>query len=72
LPKDIEQALNKRQNGRRAKTDGEAMFTLTSQDIHGIICDDTFSYDKEIRVYEESAPTLRNSSQKIKVIEEAE
>lgn len=27
----------KRQNGRRFKTDGEPMFTLTSQDRHGIV-----------------------------------
>ena len=29
--------LEKRQNGRRFKTDGEPMFTLTSQDRHGIV-----------------------------------
>lgn len=29
--------LEKRQNGRRAKEDEDAMFTLTAQDIHGII-----------------------------------
>jgi len=28
--------VNKRQNGRRFKEDGEPMFTLTSQDKHGI------------------------------------
>lgn len=28
--------LNKRQNGRRFKTDGEPMFTLTAQDRHGV------------------------------------
>jgi DNA (cytosine-5)-methyltransferase 1 len=28
--------MNKRQNGRRMKEDGEAMFTLTSQDRHGL------------------------------------
>lgn len=28
---------NKRQNGRRFKTDGEPMFTLTAQDRHGIV-----------------------------------
>src|SRR5690625_439006 len=28
--------LNKRQNGRRFKDDGEPMFTLTSQDRHGV------------------------------------
>ncbi len=29
--------INKRQNGRRAKHDDEEMFTLTTQDIHGVI-----------------------------------
>lgn len=29
--------VNKRQNGRRFKEDGEPMFTLTSQDKHGVI-----------------------------------
>ena len=29
--------LQKRQNGRRLKTDGEPMFTLTSQNRHGIV-----------------------------------
>lgn len=28
--------LEKRQNGRRMKNDGEPMFTLTSQDLHGV------------------------------------
>jgi DNA (cytosine-5)-methyltransferase 1 len=27
----------KRQNGRRFKTDGEAMFTLAAQDVHGVM-----------------------------------
>jgi DNA (cytosine-5)-methyltransferase 1 len=31
------QRVNKRQNGRRSKEDEEAMFTLTSQDQHGVI-----------------------------------
>ncbi len=29
--------LEKRQNGRRLKEDGEPMFTLTGQDIHGVL-----------------------------------
>ena len=29
--------LNKKQNGRRFKTDGEPMFTLTAQDRHGVV-----------------------------------
>ncbi|WP_426392497.1 DNA (cytosine-5-)-methyltransferase [Mammaliicoccus sciuri] len=32
--------INKKQNGRRFKEDGEPMFTLTSQDRHGIITND--------------------------------
>ena len=32
--------LEKRQNGRRFKEPGEAMFTLTAQDIHGITYED--------------------------------
>lgn len=31
--------INKRQNGRRFKDDGEPMFTLTTQDIHGVAVD---------------------------------
>lgn len=29
--------INKRQNGRRFKNEGEPMFTLTAQDIHGVL-----------------------------------
>lgn len=32
--------IQKRQNGRRFKEDGEPMFTLTSQDKHGVLLDD--------------------------------
>ena len=32
--------LEKRQNGRRFKTNGEPMFTLTAQDQHGILIED--------------------------------
>ena len=32
--------LNKRQNGRRFKEDGEESFTLTGQDKHGVLLDD--------------------------------
>ncbi len=63
--------VEKRQNGRRAKTDEEEMFTLTAQDLHGVIIDDTFGYDKEPRVYDEASPTLRQSRQGVKVIEDA-
>lgn len=33
--------LNKRQNGRRFKDNGESMFTLTSQDRHGVLINET-------------------------------
>ena len=32
--------VNKRQNGRRFKEDGEPMFTLTAQDQHGVLLED--------------------------------
>lgn len=42
---------NKRQNGRRFKTDGEPMFTLTAQDRHGVavLRPVRTKYGKEIR-----------------------
>ena len=36
--------LNKRQNGRRFKEDGEPMFTLTAQDRHGILETNTLNF----------------------------
>ena len=39
--------LEKRQNGRRFKEDGEPMFTLTSQDRHGIL---TYDLVQKVRV----------------------
>lgn len=61
--------VDKRQNGRRAKEEEEEMFTLTAQDLHGVIIDDTFGYDG-VRTYDENSPTLRSSRQGLKVIEE--
>ena len=43
---------DKRQNGRRFKEDGEEMFTLTGQDLHGVAID---VYNKRLR---EECPTL--------------
>ncbi|GAI13874.1 unnamed protein product [marine sediment metagenome] len=55
--------INKRQHGRRFKENGEPMFTLTGQDIHGIaypeiantVCDgwlmDTKHHDKPMCYY---------------------
>lgn len=39
--------VNKRQNGRRFKTNGEPMFTLTAQDQHGILL-----RDKKLKIRE--------------------
>ncbi len=36
--------IEKRQNGRRFKEDGEPMFTLTKQDIHGVFIQDGEEY----------------------------
>lgn len=38
--------VDKRQNGRRAKNDEEEMFTLTAQDMHGVIVDNTRNRDR--------------------------
>ena len=53
---------NKRQNGRRFKSDGEPMFTLTAQDKHGILVAGKLpgNHDQNSRVYDINglAPTL--------------
>ena len=59
----------KRQNGRRFKTDGEPMFTLTAQDRHGVVVENEIkkygtiqpNYNQSGVVYETDgiAPTLR-------------
>lgn len=59
---------NKRQNGPRAKEDEREMFTITAQDIHGVIIDDTYGFGEIPRVYQEAAPTLRSSRQGLKVV----
>ena len=52
----------KRQNGRRFKSDGEPMFTLTAQDKHGILIAGKLpgNHDQNSRVYDTNglAPTL--------------
>lgn len=54
--------VEKRQNGRRFKEDGEEMFTLTAQDRHGIMIAGNLpgNHDQNSRVYESEglAPTL--------------
>ncbi|HFI0358085.1 TPA: DNA cytosine methyltransferase [Streptococcus suis] len=53
----------KRQNGRRFKTDGEPMFTLTAQDKHGVIVCGRLpgKFEMPNRVYDPNgiAPTIR-------------
>lgn len=53
---------NKRQNGRRFKTDGEPMFTLTGQDRHGIVVAGNLagSHEQNGRIYDVDgiSPTL--------------
>lgn len=55
---------DKRQNGRRFKSDGEPMFTLTAQDKHGILIAGKLpgNHDQNSRVYDTDglAPTLSN------------
>ena len=60
---------NKRQNGRRFKTDGDPMFTLTAQDRHGVVVENEIkkygtiqpNYNQSGVVYDTDgiAPTIR-------------
>lgn len=70
--------LDKRQNGRRFKEDGEPMFTLTSQDRHGIVVAGELpgNHDQNSRVYNPRglAPTLstmQGGGQEPKIIQKA-
>ncbi|OHR62333.1 DNA cytosine methyltransferase [Streptococcus sp. HMSC034B03] len=70
--------LEKRQNGRRFKEDGEPMFTLTSQDRHGIVVAGKLpgNHDQNSRVYSTDglAPTLstmQGGGQEPKIIQKA-
>lgn len=47
--------VNKNQNGRRFKTDGEPMFTLTAQDRHGVVV------ENEIKKYGTIQPNFNQS-----------
>jgi len=55
--------VEKRQNGRRAKEEEEEMFTLTSQDMHGVIVHNIYGGFKEKlpRVFTEYSPTIRTA-----------
>lgn len=61
--------VNKRQNGRRAKENEEEMYTLTSQDLHGVIVDDTFGFCKDNPRFFDTSPTLRAGRSGLKTIE---
>ncbi|GFG46654.1 cytosine-specific methyltransferase [Streptococcus canis] len=70
--------LEKRQNGRRFKTDGDPMFTLTSQDRHGILLAGHIPSVREQlgRVYDPNglSPTLstmQGGGQEPKIIQRA-
>ncbi len=52
--------VNKRQNGRRFKDDGEPMFTLTAQDRHGVVTED----NKGIRITKDGFHNYRKDEKK--------
>ena len=62
--------VNKRQNGRRAKDNEEEMYTLTSQDLHGVIIDDTFGFYKDNPRVLDISPTSRAGRSGLKTIEQ--
>lgn len=73
--------IDKRQNGRRAKENEEAMFTLTAQDLHGVIQKDITEVCINDRGFKNKdaqvgtvAPTLRaeNHGNHPKIIEPKE
>lgn len=70
--------LEKRQNGRRFKEDGEPMFTLTSQDRHGIVVAGKLpgNHDQNSRVYSTDGlvptlSTMQGGGQEPKIIQKA-
>lgn len=70
--------VEKRQNGRRAREDEEAMFTLTAQDIHGVIVDqlqtvytdkDECAYCCDANYFKGTSPGDVGSGRRTQVIE---
>lgn len=59
----------KRQNGRRFKENGEAAFTLTGQDRHGVAIgiDDLYA-NRPVRFYKEEIPTMRSDRHGLKAM----
>lgn len=65
--------VEKRQNGRRFKEDGDPSFTLTSQDKHGILVEEPkiiedFFQNREPRIFDD-CPTLRSGRSGLMVTE---
>ena len=67
---------DKRQNGRRFKSDGEPMFTLTAQDKHGILIAGKLpgNHDQNSRVYDTDGltptlSTMQGGGQEPKIIQ---
>ena len=67
---------DKRQNGRRFKSDGEPMFTLTAQDKHGILIAGKLpgNHDQNSRVYDTDGlaltlSTMQSGGQEPKIIQ---
>ena len=63
----------KRQNGRRFKTDGEPMFTLTAQDRHGVVVENKVKQvgnliDTELKGLSEGFRDLENRKRLIRAI----
>lgn len=52
----------KRQNGRRIKDDGEPMFTLTTQDRHGVVIGSCYTHGKESS---SNRPLMQNTSRTV-------
>lgn len=68
--------IDKRQNGRRFKEDGEPMFTLTGQDRHGIVVAGKLpgNHDQNSRVYDicglsPTLSTMQGGGQEPKIIQ---
>ena len=59
--------VEKKQNGKRFKENGDPMFTLTAQDRHGVAVaiDDTYGFGGT-RIYEDAFPTLRSERSGLK------
>lgn len=62
IPCSTPDRAEKQQNGRRFKDDGDPMFTITTQDVHGVVIIDNLYEDRKPREFED-CPTLRAGRQ---------